>query len=40
MDLRVYEVLYQFNQGMDQALTSLDILEKLALQSPIELRII
>jgi len=34
MDPRVYEVLFQFNQGMDQALTSLDILEKLALESP------
>jgi hypothetical protein len=34
MDLRVYEVLFQFNQGMDQALTSLDILEKLILESP------
>ena len=34
MDLCVYEVLFQFNQGIDQALTSLDILEKLALESP------
>lgn len=34
MDLRVYEVLFQFNQGMDRALTSLDILEKLILESP------
>jgi len=33
MDLRVYEVLFQFNQGLDQALTSLDILEKLELGS-------
>ncbi len=34
MDLRVYEALFQFNQGIDQALTSLDILEKLILESP------
>jgi hypothetical protein len=34
MDLRVYEALFRFNQGLDQALTSLDILEKLALESP------
>ncbi len=34
MDLRVFEVLFQFNQGMDQALTSLDFLEKLILESP------
>ena len=34
MDLRVYEVFLQFNQGLDEALTSLDILEKLALESP------
>ena len=34
MDVRVYEVFLQFNQGLDQALTSLDILEKLALESP------
>ena len=34
MDLRVYEVLFQFNQGLDQALRSLDILEKLELESP------
>ena len=33
MDLRVYEVLFQFNQGLDQALTSLDVLEKLDLES-------
>jgi hypothetical protein len=33
MDLRVYEVLFQFNQGLDQALTSLDIFEKLELGS-------
>jgi hypothetical protein len=34
MDIRVYEVFLQFNQGLDQALRSLDILEKLALESP------
>jgi hypothetical protein len=34
MELRVYEVLFQFNQGLDQALTSLDILEELILESP------
>ncbi len=34
MDVHVYEVLLQFNQGIDQALTSLDILEKLASESP------
>ena len=34
MDLRVYEELLQFNQGLVQALTSLDILEKLDLGSP------
>jgi hypothetical protein len=34
MDVRIYEVFLQFNQGIDQALTSLDILEKLALESP------
>ena len=34
MDVRVYEVFLQFNQGLDQALTSLDILEKLVLESP------
>jgi hypothetical protein len=34
MDLRVYEALFRFNQGLDQALTSLDIFEKLALESP------
>jgi hypothetical protein len=34
MDLRIYEVFLQFNQGLDQALRSLDILEKLALESP------
>jgi len=34
MDLRVYEGLFQFNQGLDQALRSLDILEKSLLESP------
>jgi hypothetical protein len=34
MDIRVYEVLLQFNQGLDHALGSLDILEKLDLNSP------
>jgi hypothetical protein len=34
MDIRVYEVFLQFNQGLVQALGSLDILEKLALESP------
>jgi hypothetical protein len=34
MEVHVYEVLLQFNQGLNQALTSLDILEKLALESP------
>ncbi len=34
MDVHVYEVLLQFNQGLDQALTSLDILDKLVLESP------
>jgi len=34
MDVCVYEVFLQFNQGLDQALTSLDILEKFALESP------
>jgi hypothetical protein len=33
MDLRVYEVLLQFNRGMDKALESLNILEKLELGS-------
>jgi len=31
MDLRVHEVLFQFNQGMDQALESLNVVEKLEL---------
>ena len=34
MDARVYEVFLHFNQGLNQALRSLDILEKLALESP------
>lgn len=34
MDLRVYEVLFQFNQGMEQALESLNIVEMLELGSP------
>jgi hypothetical protein len=34
MNVHVYEVLLQFNQGIAQALTSLDMLEKLALESP------
>jgi hypothetical protein len=34
MDVRVYEALFQFNQGLYQALASLDVLEKLALESP------
>jgi hypothetical protein len=33
MDLCVHEVLLQFNQGMDQALESLNIVEKLELAS-------
>jgi hypothetical protein len=34
MDLRVYEVLFQFNQGINQALESLNLIEKLELASP------
>ncbi len=34
MDLRVYEVLFQFNQGINQALESLHLIEKLELASP------
>jgi hypothetical protein len=34
MDLRVYEGLFQFNQGMDQALECLNTAEKLELRSP------
>jgi hypothetical protein len=33
MDLRVYEVFFQFNQGMDQALESLNNVEKRELGS-------
>ena len=34
MDLRVYEAWFRFNQGMDQTLESLNIVEKLELGSP------
>jgi hypothetical protein len=34
MDLNVYEVLFQFNQGLDPALECLNIVEKLELGSP------
>ena len=34
MDLRVYQVLFQFNQGINQALESLNLIEKLELASP------
>lgn len=34
MDLRVYEGLFQFNQGMDQALESLNLIDKLEIPSP------
>ena len=34
MDVRVYEVLLQFNQGLTQALATLDIIEKLELAAP------
>lgn len=34
MDLRVYKGLFQFNQAMDQALESLNLIEKLELASP------
>ena len=34
MDVRVYEVLLHFNQGLTQALASLDIIEKLELAAP------
>jgi hypothetical protein len=33
MELRVYEILFQFNQGINQALESLSIVEKLELGS-------
>jgi hypothetical protein len=35
MDVCAYEVILQFNQGLDRALAPLDIFEKLALESPI-----
>jgi hypothetical protein len=34
MDVRVYEVLLHFNQGLTQALASLDIIEKLEMAAP------
>ncbi len=34
MDLRVYEGLFQFNQGMDRALEALNLIENLELASP------
>ena len=34
MDSRVYEVLFQLNQGFDLALSSVDVLEKLEAQTP------
>jgi hypothetical protein len=34
MDVRVYEVLLHFNQGLSQALASLDISEKLEMAAP------
>jgi hypothetical protein len=34
MDLRVYDGLFQFNHGVDQALVSLNLIEKLELASP------
>jgi hypothetical protein len=34
MDVRVYEVLLHFNQGLSQALASLDIIEKLEIAAP------
>jgi hypothetical protein len=34
MDLRVYEVLFQFNRGMHQAVDSIKIVEKLERGSP------
>jgi hypothetical protein len=34
MDVCVYEVLLHFNQGLSQALASLDIIEKLELAAP------
>ena len=34
MDLRLYEALFRFNQGMDQTLRSLNVVEKRDLGSP------
>jgi hypothetical protein len=34
MDLHVYEALFRFNQGMDQTLRSLNVVEKRDLGSP------
>jgi hypothetical protein len=34
MDVRVYEVLLHFNQGLTQALASLDIIERSELAAP------
>jgi hypothetical protein len=34
MDVRIYEVFLRFNQGMEQVLESLNIIEKLELGSP------
>jgi hypothetical protein len=34
MDVRVYEVLVHFNQGLSQAHASLDIIEKLEMAAP------
>jgi hypothetical protein len=34
MDVHVYEVLLQFNQGLSQGLASLDIIEKLEMAAP------
>jgi len=34
MDVHVYEALVHFNQGLTQALASLDVIEKLELGSP------
>src|ERR1700734_777305 len=34
MESRIYSALLQFNQGIEQAVTALDTLEKLEMQSP------
>ena len=34
MDVRVYEVLLHFNQGLSQALASLEIIDKLEMAAP------